>query len=120
MRAGVLSFIAVWLSCAGFANAATPAPLTYAPAKRAFQAKADRVAGQRTEIKSMFHLKPTVYSGQAEWRQVNPTGCAGCGYDPATESFYDTPTTEVCSLSMIAKKLASGRIRVRIDGSYCL
>jgi hypothetical protein len=94
--------------------------LNYAPAKRAMQAKADKFAGKRTKIASMFRLKPTVYSGRAEWEHVNPTGCKGCGYDPVTGSFYDTPTTEYCSLSMVAKKLASGQIRVRIEDSFCL
>jgi hypothetical protein len=83
------------------------------------QAKADRVAGESTRITSMFHLKPNVYSGRAEWDRVNPAGCKGCGYDPATGSFYDIPTNESCSLSMIAKKLQSGQIRVRIEDSYC-
>jgi hypothetical protein len=50
---------------------------------------------------------------------VNPTGCKDCGYDPATGSFYDTPTTESCSLSMVARKLPSGQIRVRIEDSSC-
>lgn len=94
--------------------------LNYAPAKRAMQVKADQLAGKRTKITSMFHLKPTVYSGTAEWEQVNPSGCKGCGYDPVTGSFYDTPVTESCLLSMIAKKLPSGRIQVRIENSYCL
>lgn len=99
--------------------AAAASQLGYAPAKRAMQAKANKVAGKRTKITSMFHLKPNVYSGQAKWERVNSTGCKGCGYDPATGSFYDTPTDESCSLSMVAKKLKSGQIRVRIEDSYC-
>jgi hypothetical protein len=99
--------------------AAAASQLSYAPAKRAIQAKADKVAGKPTKITSMFHLKSNVYSGRAEWDQVNPTGCKGCGYDPVTGSFYDTPTTESCSLSMVAKKLPSGRIRVRVEDLYC-
>lgn len=94
--------------------------LNYAPAKRAMQAKADRFAGKRTKITYMFHLKPTVYSGRAEWDRVDPTGCKGCGYDPATGNFYDTPDDESCSLSMVAKKLSSGRIQVRIEDSLCI
>ncbi|HEU5062155.1 MAG TPA: hypothetical protein VFT79_03255 [Solirubrobacterales bacterium] len=93
--------------------------LNYAPAKRAMQAKADRFAGKRTRITLMFRLKPTVYSGRAEWDRVDPTGCKGCGYDPVTGEFYDTPSNESCSVSMVAKKLASGRIRVRLEDSLC-
>jgi hypothetical protein len=93
--------------------------LNYAPAKRAMQAKADRFAGKQTKITFMFRLKPMVYSGRAEWDQVDPTGCKGCGYDPVTGEIYDTPSNESCSVSMVAKKLTSGRIRVRIDSSLC-
>ena len=93
--------------------------LNYAPAKRAMQAKADQVAGKRTKVTSVYRLKPTVYSGQAEWINVDPTGCKGCGYDPNTGKFYDTPSEESCSLSMVAKKLNSGQIRVRIENSLC-
>jgi hypothetical protein len=114
----VLSAVLVGLLAPQAAAAASQ--LSYAPAKRAMQAKADKVAGKRTKITSMFHLKSTVYSGQAAWEHVNPTGCKGCGYDPATGSFYDTPTNESCSLSMVAKKLPSGQIRVRIENSFCL
>lgn len=100
----------------------TPAAsqLNYAPAKRAMKAKADKYAGKRTKITLMYRLKPTVYSGQAQWDRVNPTGCKGCGYDPVTGEIYDTPSTESCSLSMIAKKLGSGQIRVRIENSFCI
>lgn len=100
-------------------SAAAAQQLNYAPAKRAMQAKADRFAGKRTQITFMFRLKPTVYSGRAEWDRVDPTGCKGCGYDPVTGEFYDTPSDESCSLSMVAKKLASGQIRVRIEDSLC-
>ena len=113
---------ALAIAVAGLVSAqpvAAAQQLNYAPAKRAMQAKADRFADKRTKIASMFRLKPTVYSGRAEWEQVNPTGCTGCGYDPNTGSVYDLPTTEYCSLSMIAKKLTSGQIRVRIEDSFC-
>lgn len=93
--------------------------LNYGPAKRAMQAKADRFAGQRTAVKQLYRLKPVVYSGRAEWEHVNPTGCKGCGYDPATGNVYDTPSTEYCSVSMVARKLSSGVIRVRIEESSC-
>jgi hypothetical protein len=115
--------VPVLIVCLGLltAGAAAADPeLSYAPAKRAMQVKADSVAGKRTKITYMFHLKPTVYSGRAEWDQVDPTGCKGCGYDPVTGTFYDTPSDESCSVSMVAKKLASGRIRVRVEDSYCI
>jgi hypothetical protein len=116
------SVIALAMAVAGLV-AAQPATagsqLNYAPAKRAMQAKADKFAGKRTKITFMFRLKPTVYSGRAEWDRVDPSGCKGCGYDPVTGDFYDTPTTESCSVSMVAKKLTTGKIRVRVEDSLC-
>ena len=114
-----LALVAIAIGLVGPQTTVAASQLSYTPAKRAMQAKADKIAGQHTKVTSMLHLKPNVYSGRAEWAQVNLTGCKGCGYDPATGSFYDTPVTESCSLSMVAKKLSSGRIRVRIEDSYC-
>lgn len=94
--------------------------LTYRAAKRAITEKATRIAGESVEITALFRLGRSVYSGVAEWDRVDPDGCKGCGYDPATESFYDTPTTESCSVGMRAKKLRSGRIRVGTENMLCL
>jgi hypothetical protein len=114
----VLAICSIALGLASVASATSE--LTYGPAKRAMQNKADGVAGKHTKIKSVFRLKRTVYSGSAQWTEVDPTGCKGCGYDPNTGEFYDTPSEESCGLSMIAKKLSSGEIRVRVENAYCL
>jgi hypothetical protein len=68
----------------------------------------------------MFRLGQQTYSGTAEWERTNPTGCKGCGYDPATGQLYDTPTTESCSVGLRAKLLSSGRVRVSTENFFCL
>ena len=103
-----------------FAAAAAAAQrLSYARAKPAIQAKADKLAGTSTRITSMYRLGDTRYSGRAEWERVNPTGCTGCGYDPVTGTFFDEPSTESCSVGVAAKLLASGRIRVSTEEFAC-
>lgn len=94
--------------------------LSYAKAKRAIQAKADKFAGERTKIKTMFRTGDLSYSGSADWDRVNPTGCKGCGYDPVTGEFYDTPTNESCSVAIKATLRRSGRVTTAIDSSLCL
>jgi hypothetical protein len=103
----------------GPAPAASGPRLSYSKAKRSIQIKADRFARERTRITSMFRLGETIYSGRAEWDRVNPTGCAGCGYDPVTGNFYDEPRTESCSVSLEARVLRSGRVRVSTDSFAC-
>jgi hypothetical protein len=93
--------------------------LSYPVAKRAIQVKADAFAGARTQITSMFHVKPLAYSGRAEWDRINPTGCHGCGYDPVTGHSVDEPTTESCSVSLVATKALSGAVRVRTEDFLC-
>lgn len=93
--------------------------LSYAKAKRAIQAKADGIAGTSTRITVMYRIGDTKYSGSADWSREDPVGCKGCGYDPVTGSFYDTPTTEYCSVSLVAKLLTSGKIRVSTESLTC-
>ena len=98
---------------------ATPKRLSYAKAKQSIQTKADRFAKTHTRITSMYRLGDLTWSDRAEWQRVNPSGCSGCGYDPATGSFYDTPTTESCSTALRAKQLRSGRVRVSTEDFAC-
>lgn len=67
----------------------------------------------------MFRLSALTYSARAEWTRENPTGCSECGYDPVTGSFYDTPTTESCSVGLHAKLLRSRRVRVSAEDFAC-
>ena len=106
------------LACVAFA-AASQGRLSYPRAKRAIQTKADRFAQTETRITSMYRLGNLTWSGRAEWKRVNPTGCSGCGYDPATGNFYDTPTTESCSTALRAKQVPSGRVRVSTEDFAC-
>jgi hypothetical protein len=94
--------------------------LSYTKAKRAIQAKADKFAGERTKIKAMFRTGDVSYSGSAEWDRINPTGCKGCGYDPVTGEFYDTPTNESCSVVIKATLRRSGRVVTAVDSSFCI
>lgn len=110
---------ALFFAGLSISSASAPHKLTYAQAKRAIQAKADQIAGASTEITAMFRLGRGAYSGSARWERTNPTGCRGCGYDPITGSFYDTPSTESCSVGMRAKRLPSGRIRVGTENFFC-
>lgn len=93
--------------------------LSYAKAKRAIQTKADKFAGERTKIKTMFRTGDLSYSGSADWDRVNPTGCKGCGYDPVTGQFYDTPTNESCSVVIKANLRRSGKLATVVDSSFC-
>lgn len=93
--------------------------LTYGDAKQAIQAEADHFAGQATSITSLYRQDFQTYSGRAEWKRINPTGCKGCGYDPVTDKFFDEPTTESCSVELKARRLSEGDIRVDIESSAC-
>jgi hypothetical protein len=94
--------------------------LDYAKAKRAIQAKANKFAGERTKIKTMFRTGDLSYSGSADWDRVNPNGCKGCGYDPVTGQSYDTPTNESCSVVIKATLRRSGKVATAIDSSFCI
>lgn len=98
-----------------------PTPhLTYGDAKQAIQAEADRFAGQATSVTSLYRQDLQTYKGTAEWKRVNPTGCKGCGYDPASGKPFDKPETESCSVELKATRLSEGDgIRVDIESSAC-
>ncbi|HEX5594089.1 MAG TPA: hypothetical protein VFX35_12175 [Solirubrobacterales bacterium] len=94
--------------------------LSYAKAKRAIQAKADKFAGERTKIKTVLRVGDLSYSGSADWDRVDPDGCKGCGYDPVTGQFYDTPTDESCSVVIEATLRRSGKVATVVDSSICV
>jgi hypothetical protein len=85
------------------APAASAHKLSYRDARKAAQTRADSFAGQRTSIESMFRHTRHRYSARAEWEKVDPTGCKSCGYDPETDTFYDTPSTSYCSATLIVR-----------------
>jgi hypothetical protein len=91
-------------------------------AKRAAQRKADRFAGQRTQVNVLLRQSRHRYYGQAKWTRTIPDGCKGCGYDPATGQIYDTPTTEYCFVEMGIRfrSRRSHRVVVRITSEACL
>ncbi len=116
-KAGLL-VVAILLLGATSSSASTP-QLGYGAAKKAVQAKADKFAGAPTRITAMYKRLNGIYSAVAEWKRVNPVGCPGCGYDPATGDFYDEPRTEACSISLIAKRKPSRQIVVRAESFAC-
>jgi hypothetical protein len=93
--------------------------LTYSEAQNAIQGEADRFAGQPTSITSLRRVDRQTYSGSAKWQRVNPTGCAGCGYDSATEQSFDTPASEYCSVDLKATLPDGGPIELAIEESAC-
>lgn len=93
--------------------------LTYAQARQAIQAEADRFAGQPTSIASLSRRNAQTYRGFAEWDRFNPSGCRGCGYDPESGQPIDKPTTESCSVELRAILLGDETIRVAVVGSAC-
>jgi hypothetical protein len=122
MRGGrylIAAALACCLLVPASASGSKEPTLSYGRAKQAAQAKANSFAKTPTRITAMYRLGSLVYSARAEWSRTNPTGCAGCGYDPITGNFYDTATVESCSVSLHAKLLASGRIRVGTEDFAC-
>lgn len=107
------------LAVASLSPAANQSRLTYAKAKRAIQAKADRFAGTSTEITAMYRRGALSWSGRGEWKRVNPTGCTGCDYDPITGEFVNTPSTESCSVEVLAKLAPSGKTQVSTENFSC-
>lgn len=93
--------------------------LGYADATQAIQAEADRFAGQPTTISSLKRRDARTFRGFAEWDRLNPTGCQACGYDPTTGQPVDKPTTESCSVELVATRLGDDSIAVEIKGSTC-
>lgn len=119
VSAKTCSLLVAILLLGATSSSAAPPQLGYGAAKQAIQAKADKFAGAPTRITAMFKRLNGTYSAVAEWKRVNPDGCPGCGYDPATGDFYDEPRTEACSVSLLAKRKPSGRIVVRAENFAC-
>lgn len=92
--------------------------LTYPVALVSIQTEADRFAGRATAITYMNRRDLTTFNGRAEWDVTDPGGCKGCGYDSETDSFYDTPTTENCSVELVST-LTLGLVSVATEGFAC-
>lgn len=101
--------------------AAAPAAqrLSYNRAQRAVQAKADQFAGERTRLTAMDRVGALIFTGRAEWDRVDPNGCKGCDYDPASGTFLDTPINESCSVEVVVKLRSSGALRVSAEEFAC-
>lgn len=66
----------------------------------AAQVRADRYAHQRTRITVRLRESLHAYYVQVEWTTVNPVGCIGCGFDPRTETTFDTPLPVIHELAL--------------------
>ena len=93
--------------------------LAYVDAQGAIQAEADQFAGQPTTITSLRREDRRTYAGRAEWTRIDPDGCRGCGYDPATDQFFDTAETESCSVELKAIRVQDGSIQLQVEASSC-
>lgn len=93
--------------------------LAYTDARDSIQAEADRFAGQPTSITSLRREDRRTYAGRAEWTRTDPDGCRGCGYDPATDQFFDTAETESCSVEIKALRVQDGSIQLQVEASAC-
>jgi hypothetical protein len=82
------------------ASAAQAHVLTFTAAKKAAQVRADAYAGKPTRLTLILRRNAHSYRVHAQWEVTNPAGCRGCGYDPATGTFYDKPTTESRSIAL--------------------
>lgn len=95
-------------------------PLTYRAAKREAQRRGDQTAGRRTEIRNILRTGIRSYYAQAHWTETDPDGCEGCGYDPNTSTFTDTPLERTCFAEIKVKRSTrTGRISSAVDGRSC-
>jgi hypothetical protein len=127
--AAVAAFIAVATASASVGRAPT---LTYAQAKKAAAAYAVKFAAKDAVAPIKLKTQPVVstlmrmsrlsYYAQTSWTKTNPVGCHQCGYDPATDTLYDTPTDISCSLStkVVRSPKRPYRISVVIQDSSCI
>lgn len=76
--------------------------LTYQRAMAAAQLRADAFARQRTLITVRLRESIHAYYVQVEWVTIDPIGCKGCGYDPRTETTFDTPGPEIHEVALRA------------------
>lgn len=74
--------------------------LTFTAARNAAQLRADGYAGQRTHVMTMLRQSAHAYYVQAEWTSIDPVGCKGCGFDPATGALYDTPLSSYHAIAL--------------------
>jgi hypothetical protein len=109
------------LLAAPTAHRAEAHKIKYGKAKRVAQKRANQIAGQPTKVKSLFCFLDHKCTGSAEWTYVDPTGCKGCGYNPVTNSFYDTPITVYCfvTLNIRFRSARSKRIVAATTGKAC-
>ncbi|MBA3261329.1 MAG: hypothetical protein H0T69_02405 [Thermoleophilaceae bacterium] len=122
-RIAIVAALLAAFATVGATNAyAAPAKLSYKQARKAAQTKGDAFAGQPTKISYLFRTGPRRYSASSKWRYTvtDPDGCTGCGYDPATGTFYDTPSTETfyCSADLVVLKRGR-RVVAKVDGHSC-
>lgn len=94
--------------------------LSYSQAKHAAQKRGNATAGKRVKVTSLFRSGPRSYFAQVKWTKRDPNGCKGCGYDPDTDTTYDTPSTSYCFADINVKRSArTGRITARLQDRSC-
>jgi hypothetical protein len=94
--------------------------LTYHQAKKAAKKKGHRVAHKRVRVSTLFRQSAHRYYAQVKWKHRDPNGCTDCGYDPGSDTFYDTPTTESCFAEINVRRSArTGHIHASVESKSC-
>jgi hypothetical protein len=108
----VLATLGVLVLAAGASAATSKAPtLTYKQAKAragmftvTFAAKDATASGDTLKtqpvVGTLFRRSRLAYFAQASWTKTDPDGCSQCGYDEATNTFFDTPTDVSCFIDV--------------------
>jgi hypothetical protein len=96
---GVIVIIALSLATLP-ALAEAKSTLTYTAAKRAAVHRGTQIAGQPVTPKTLIREGARKFFAQVTWTRHDPAGCQGCGYDPDTGTFYDTPTDTSCFMDL--------------------
>jgi hypothetical protein len=114
--AGVLALLAAfWCQPAGAHT------LRLGAATRAAKLAADAYAHHPTTVRRMERRSRHAYTGATDFIVSDPHGCPGCGYDPARDRNYDTPTAYRCELQVIVRfrSRRSRRVAAKVDGFAC-
>jgi hypothetical protein len=96
--------------------------LTYRKARRAAQHAADRFAHQPTKVRAMTRETKHRWTSESEWILVDRHGCPGCGYDPTTDRYYDTPRAYSCTVDFTIRfrTKRSHRVKTAMTSFQCL
>jgi hypothetical protein len=122
MMRTLAALILAGILAAGLAPAAGAHTLSYRKARRAAQHAADRFAHQHTTVRAMTRETKHRWTSESEWILVDRHGCPGCGYDPSTDRYYDTPRAYSCTVDFTIRfrTKRSHRVKTAMTSFQCL